>query len=69
MMMSFESRNPASGELIASFEPHDAAAIEMRLARATEQAVTWRQTPIAERAALLHRVAERSKPTPTNWGD
>jgi succinate-semialdehyde dehydrogenase/glutarate-semialdehyde dehydrogenase len=56
--MPFESRNPASGELVASFEPHDAAAVEMRLARATDQRVRWRQTPIAERAALFHRLAD-----------
>ena len=57
--MPFESRNPASGELIASFETHDAAAVEMRLARAARQSVSWQRTPIAERASLLRRLADQ----------
>ena len=57
--MPFESRNPASGEVIASFEPHDAAAIEVRLARAAHRSISWKETPITERAALLHRLADQ----------
>ena len=57
--MPFESRNPASGEVIASFEPHDAAAIEVRLARAARRSISWKDTPITERAALLHRLADQ----------
>ena len=57
--MPFESRNPASGEVIATFEPHDTAAIEVRLARAAHRSISWKETPITERAALLHRLADQ----------
>ncbi|MPY89157.1 MAG: aldehyde dehydrogenase family protein [Luteitalea sp.] len=56
--MSLESRNPATGELLASFEPHGQAAIEDRLGRAAAAFRSWKQTSFDERARLLDRVAD-----------
>ncbi|HEX6589760.1 MAG TPA: NAD-dependent succinate-semialdehyde dehydrogenase [Longimicrobiales bacterium] len=53
-----ESRNPATGEAIRSYETHDAAEVERRIARSFDAWRTWRATRFDERAALLLRVAE-----------
>ena len=50
--------NPATGELVESFEPFDAAAVESRLAAAADAAPRWAATSFAERAQLLITVAE-----------
>ncbi len=55
--MALESLNPTSGELIAAYPEHDAAAIESRLARAADAFTHWRATPISERTAVLARTA------------
>ena len=52
------SVNPATGELLESFEPFDAAAVESRLARAAAAAPRWAATGIGERARLLVTAAE-----------
>ena len=57
--MPFESRNPATGELLASFEALGDAEIEARLARAAARFRTWKATSFEARAALLSRVADR----------
>lgn len=51
------SINPATGETIASFEPHDEARIAAALTGAANAQQAWRRTTLAERAALLKRVA------------
>jgi succinate-semialdehyde dehydrogenase / glutarate-semialdehyde dehydrogenase len=51
------SINPATGETLASFDPHSAEDVELRLARAAKAAVTWRSRPIAERAAVVAAAA------------
>ena len=50
--------NPATGELLESFEPFDAAEVERRLATAEEGAATWAATGFEERARLLVTIAE-----------
>jgi succinate-semialdehyde dehydrogenase/glutarate-semialdehyde dehydrogenase len=50
--------NPATGELIESFEPLDAAAVEARLATAAAGAATWARTTFSERSRLLVTAAE-----------
>jgi succinate-semialdehyde dehydrogenase / glutarate-semialdehyde dehydrogenase len=52
------SVNPATGELLQSFEPFDAAEVETRLALAAEVAPQWAATSFADRARLLITVAE-----------
>jgi succinate-semialdehyde dehydrogenase/glutarate-semialdehyde dehydrogenase len=56
--MAIESRNPATGEQLASFAPLDAAALETRLARAVTAYHAWKKTTIAERARLLRAAAD-----------
>ena len=53
-----ESRNPATGELLASFEPMDQAAVGTRLERAAVAFRGWRRTSFAERARVLDNVAD-----------
>jgi succinate-semialdehyde dehydrogenase / glutarate-semialdehyde dehydrogenase len=55
--VTIESRNPASGELIESFPPHDAAAVAAILQEADEAFRSWRATSFTERAACLRRAA------------
>ena len=50
--------NPVNGELLQSFEPLDAAAVETRLATAAAAAPRWAATTFAERSVLLTTVAE-----------
>ncbi len=56
--MAIESRNPATGEQLASFDPLDAAALEARLARAATAYRAWKKTTIAERARLMRAAAD-----------
>ncbi|WP_428377077.1 NAD-dependent succinate-semialdehyde dehydrogenase [Lichenicoccus sp.] len=51
------SRNPATGEVFAHYPYDDAAAIERRLAAAQTGYRAWRETPVAQRAAVLARLA------------
>ena len=50
--------NPATGELLESFEPLDAAAVEERLVIAAEGAALWAQSTFVERSRLLVTAAE-----------
>jgi succinate-semialdehyde dehydrogenase/glutarate-semialdehyde dehydrogenase len=56
--MSFASINPATEEVLRRFELHGPDEVERRLALAARQALLWRSTPVAERAAVLARFAE-----------
>ena len=56
--MSIESRNPATGELLATFDPLAPSALESRLSRAAAAFPSWKRTPIAERARLLTKLAD-----------
>ena len=51
------SLNPATGEVLASFEAHDAATVERRLAAAAQAQRAWRTRPVAERMPLLLSLA------------
>ena len=55
--MSIESINPATGQVIETFEPFTAAQVDETLSRARTAYRQWRTTSYAERAALLHQVA------------
>ena len=58
-MMPITSVNPATGRKIRSYEPHDADEIELRLARAVTAQAEFRLTSLEQRAALLHRAADK----------
>jgi acyl-CoA reductase-like NAD-dependent aldehyde dehydrogenase len=56
--MTFQSNNPATGELIGTYPEHDAAETKVRLQRAWEGWVRWSRTPLHERRAFLIRLAD-----------
>jgi succinate-semialdehyde dehydrogenase/glutarate-semialdehyde dehydrogenase len=58
VMMPITSVNPATGRPIRSYEPHDAATIEARLAGAVNAQSEFRTTRLEQRAAILHRAAD-----------
>ncbi|MBV8370024.1 MAG: NAD-dependent succinate-semialdehyde dehydrogenase [Candidatus Eremiobacteraeota bacterium] len=53
-----ETVNPATGEPIRRYEPHDKAAVDARLDAAVAAAERWRMTPFAERAVRLRAAAD-----------
>ncbi len=56
--MSFESRNPTTGEVIARYPEHTPAEVEACLARAWSGWKNWSAAPLAARAAFLNRLAD-----------
>lgn len=56
--MAIATVNPATGEVVRSYEPHDAAAVERALAAAADAARTWRAVPVADRAAVVARTGD-----------
>jgi succinate-semialdehyde dehydrogenase/glutarate-semialdehyde dehydrogenase len=48
-----EAHDPATGELVATYEPDDEAAVEAALGTAVEAFESWRDRPIVEREELL----------------
>ena len=57
-MSAVITRNPATGEVLASYEAHDAAGIEQALADAHAAAGRWRDTPLERRLDLLRAVGK-----------
>jgi succinate-semialdehyde dehydrogenase/glutarate-semialdehyde dehydrogenase/succinate-semialdehyde dehydrogenase len=55
--MNFESRNPATGELLGVHPEHDKAETDARLQRAWDGWRRWSRTPLPERIAFLSRLA------------
>ena len=51
------SINPATGEVIARFEPHDPRQVDAALQGAWTAQKSWSRTSLAERSAVLRRVA------------
>ncbi|WP_455448645.1 NAD-dependent succinate-semialdehyde dehydrogenase [Natrinema thermotolerans] len=56
--MSIESTNPATGDVVDSFEATSDEEREARLERATETFAEWSETPIETRQRLLARAAD-----------
>ena len=56
--MNFESRNPATGELLGVYPEHDKAETDARLQRAWDAWRHWSRTSLRERIAFLTRLAE-----------
>jgi succinate-semialdehyde dehydrogenase/glutarate-semialdehyde dehydrogenase/succinate-semialdehyde dehydrogenase len=55
--MPFESINPTTGELLATYPEHDAHEVEARLQQAWDGWQRWSLKPLAERTAFLNRLA------------
>src|SRR5258705_3692893 len=66
--MNFESRNPATGELLGVHPEHDKAEIEVRLQRAWDGWRHWSRTPQQERIAFLTRLAKLLEERAENYG-
>jgi succinate-semialdehyde dehydrogenase/glutarate-semialdehyde dehydrogenase len=56
--MPIESRNPATEELVARFEPIGGEEIERRLDASDRAFRRWRTTPLTERARLMRAMAD-----------
>ena len=57
-MTDYAVVNPATGETLATYETFTDAQIEDAVARAHGAAAVWGRTPVAERAAVIRRIAE-----------
>ena len=51
--MSFESKNPTTGELLGTYPEHSAHDVEQRLQSAWDGWKHWSHTPLSERTAFL----------------
>jgi succinate-semialdehyde dehydrogenase / glutarate-semialdehyde dehydrogenase len=56
--MAIQSKNPATGELIRSFQALSDAELEEKLQLASQTFVNWRKTPIAARGKLMNAAAK-----------
>ena len=56
--MTFQSHNPATGELVGTYPEHDEAETNVRLQRAWDGWLRWSRTPLHERRAFLIRLAD-----------
>jgi succinate-semialdehyde dehydrogenase / glutarate-semialdehyde dehydrogenase len=56
--MTIATVNPATGETIETFEPHDNAEVTRRIAEAAEAAVALRETTFAQRAEWMNATAD-----------
>ena len=56
--MSIQTIQPATGEVLETFEPYSAAQIHEILDEARSAFVRWRETTFAERSTVLHNVAK-----------
>jgi len=55
--MAIATVNPATGQLIKSFEPLSSAQIEVKLEKAFDTFGTYRHTPFSERASGMMKAA------------
>jgi succinate-semialdehyde dehydrogenase / glutarate-semialdehyde dehydrogenase len=55
--MTITSLNPATGEVLATFDAHGEAQIEAALAASAQDQKSWRRTALEDRCGLLRRVA------------
>ena len=55
--MSIQSINPATEEVIETFEPYTTAQVNEALEQAHTAFLDWREATFTERGSILHRVA------------
>jgi succinate-semialdehyde dehydrogenase / glutarate-semialdehyde dehydrogenase len=56
--MTIATVNPATGETVETYEPHDSAEVARRIAEAADAAVTLRDTTFARRAGWMNAAAD-----------
>ncbi len=54
----FTSINPATGNEVTTYQEIDNAEVDRRLVQSTSAFKSWRQSPLAERQALLFKIAD-----------
>ena len=57
-LMQIATIDPATGQTLETFAPHDAEAVELRLGLAATAFDAWRRRPVAERAAVVARAGD-----------
>ncbi|EKD93822.1 MAG: hypothetical protein ACD_28C00053G0001, partial [uncultured bacterium] len=65
--MSIESLNPATGEVVARYEPLTESEIEAKLKKVQEAFLSWRELTFAERSEGLRRVARELRTNKTEY--
>ena len=55
--MAIATVNPATGEVVKTFEPLSSAQIEIKLQKAIDTFATYRNTAFAQRAAWMIKAA------------
>lgn len=53
-----KSVNPATGEVVAEYEPHSSVEVDGRIEAAHKAFEAWRRVPFAERSAMMVRTSE-----------
>lgn len=56
--MSFESKNPTTGEILGTYPEHNRQEVDRRLQSAWDGWKHWSRTPLSERTAFLTRLAD-----------
>ncbi|MGO2747509.1 NAD-dependent succinate-semialdehyde dehydrogenase [Microbacterium sp.] len=57
-MTGYTVTNPATGEILATYDTFTDSRIEDAVARADAAASTWASTPVADRAGVIRRIAD-----------
>ncbi|PKZ41257.1 succinate-semialdehyde dehydrogenase [Kytococcus schroeteri] len=66
---AYRTENPATGEVVRTFQEHTNEEVQVAIDRAHAAASTWAATPVAERAVLLGRVATAYRERSTELAD
>ncbi len=66
--MTIDSINPATGETLKRFEPHDAAQVEAALAEAQGAFEAWREADLGQRAVPMKRLAGLLRERAADYG-
>lgn len=67
--MAQQSVDPATGDVVGTYEEHDAEAVEQALSRAADRFAAWRNRDVAERVAPLRAAAERLEADADRWAE
>ncbi len=66
---SMESLNPATGEVVGTYDDDDGSSVDEKLQRATETYDEWRHTPIEERQRLIGEAGDVLRDNKEEYGE
>ena len=66
--MAIATINPATGEVLKTFEPLSDAQLELKLQKAADTFLSYRKVPFAERARMMMKAAEILEQEKENYG-